>query len=284
MGVTMFIDENSKPKEKLKAWNLFTEDFTAGTSHLTNEEIGIYIRLLCWNWNKRCVGLPKNINTIKRIAVCFTDSEKLSCEKILNEFFVLVENHYQNERQLQEYLYIRKRIDASKVNGKLGGRPKKPSDNPPTLTLTSTNNKNIYNDSFNRVWDKINLKRGSKHRANEEFKKAIKLTTEDVIVKTYNALIYNTEDKKFVPHFNKWLKDKRWEEVIERKEKFHISTDPFEGRIKMFVDAIKDGKVTKFIKSFAIQNKPDIDKGIRLGYLTKEEAIKELGMENEYKR
>ena len=52
----------------------------------------------------------------------------------------------------------------------------------------------------------------------------------------------------------------------------------------MFVDAIKDGKVTKFIKSFAIQNKPDIDKGIRLGYLTKEEAIKELFMENEYKR
>ena len=38
MGETMFIDENSKPKEKLKAWYLFTEDFIAGTSHLTNEE------------------------------------------------------------------------------------------------------------------------------------------------------------------------------------------------------------------------------------------------------
>ena len=57
MGVTMFIDENSKPKEKLKAWYLFTEDFIAGTSHLSNEEIGIYMRLLCWNWNKRCIGL-----------------------------------------------------------------------------------------------------------------------------------------------------------------------------------------------------------------------------------
>ena len=37
----MFIDENSKPKEKLKAWYLFTEDFIAGTQHLTNQEIGI---------------------------------------------------------------------------------------------------------------------------------------------------------------------------------------------------------------------------------------------------
>ena len=41
----MFIEENSKPNEKLKAWYLFTEDFVAGTSHLTNEEVGIYIRI-----------------------------------------------------------------------------------------------------------------------------------------------------------------------------------------------------------------------------------------------
>ncbi len=139
MGVTMFIDENSKPKEKLKAWYLFTEDFIAGTSHLSNEERGVYITLLCWNWNKRCIGLPKDIDTVKRIAGCYTESEKISCEKILKEFFVEMDDHYQNERQLQEYLYIRKRIDASKVNGKLGGRPKKPSTNPPTTTSTPTN-------------------------------------------------------------------------------------------------------------------------------------------------
>ena len=280
----MFIEESSKPKEKLKAWYLFTEDFIAGTQHLTNEEIGIYIRLLCWNWNKKCTGIPNNKKIYYRIANCITVDEQVSCETIIKEFFNLVNDHYQNERQLEEWLYITKRIEASKINGRLGGRPKKPSENPPTLTLTPTINKNIYNDSFNRVWDKIDIKRGSKHRAYEEYKKAIKSTTEDVIIKTYNNLIYNTEDKKFVPHFNKWLKDKRWEEVIERKEKFVISKDPFESRIKMFVDAIKDGKVTRFLKRFAIQHKPDIDKGIKLGYLTKEEAIKELGMENEYKR
>ena len=49
----MIITEDSKPKEKLKAWYLFTEDFVAGTQHLNNEQIGIYIRLLCWNWNKK---------------------------------------------------------------------------------------------------------------------------------------------------------------------------------------------------------------------------------------
>ena len=84
------IDENSKPKDKLKAWYLFTEDFIAGTQHLTNEQIGIYIRLLCWNWNKRCSGILNNENTYFRIGNCITDSEKESCKQVLDQFFVLV--------------------------------------------------------------------------------------------------------------------------------------------------------------------------------------------------
>ena len=126
----MFIEENSKPNEKLKAWYLFTEDFVAGTSHLTNEEVGIYIRLLCWNWNKRCIGIPKDEMTYHRIASCITNNEKVACTKVLNEFFHLVNEVFQNERQLQEYLFITRRIEASKQNGKLGGRPKKPRVEP----------------------------------------------------------------------------------------------------------------------------------------------------------
>ena len=120
----MIIYENSKPKEKLKAWYLCTEDFVAGTQHLSNEEVGIYIRLLCFNWNKRCSGIPNDSSTQYRIANCFTDNEKKSCDNVLKEFFVLVNDKYQNERQLQEYLYISRRMEASKENGKLGGRPK----------------------------------------------------------------------------------------------------------------------------------------------------------------
>ena len=36
---TEIIDENSKPKDKLKAWYLY-RGFIAGTQHLTNEQIG----------------------------------------------------------------------------------------------------------------------------------------------------------------------------------------------------------------------------------------------------
>ena len=286
MGVTMFIDENSKPKEKLKAWYLFTEDFTAGTSHLTNEEIGIYIRLLCWNWNKRCVGLPNNIDTIKRIAVCFTDSEKLSCEKILNEFFVLVENHYQNERQLQEYLYIRKRIDASKVNGKLGGRPKKPSDNPPTPTPTSTNTStNKYSPKFNKFWDKISNK-VSKGTAEKNFNKVDKewLDKPEQLAEMYNSYYDSVKDKEFAKQPAFWLSAKKYLDVIpQKKYDFGITITKDEDRIKMFTDAIKDKKVTRFIKDYASRNKDVIDMGIKKGFLTKEQAINDLGMKNEYR-
>ena len=56
-------------------------------------------------------------NIYYRIALALTDEEKLSCVKVIKENFRPVENHWQNERQLQEYLYITKRIDASKSNG-----------------------------------------------------------------------------------------------------------------------------------------------------------------------
>jgi uncharacterized protein YdaU (DUF1376 family) len=282
----MFIDENSKPKEKLKAWYLFTEDFIAGTSHLTNEEIGIYIRLLCWNWNKRCVGLPKNINTIKRIASCFTDSEKLSCENIVKQFFVEMDDHFQNERQLQEYLYIRKRIDASKVNGKLGGRPKKPSQNPPTSTSTSTNTStNKYSPNFNKFWDKI-VNKVSKGIAEKNFNKVEKewLEKPEELADMYNSYYDSVKDKEFAKQPAFWLSAKKYLDVMPKKNyDFGIRISKDEDRIKMFTDAIKDKKVTRFIKDYAARNKDIIDMGIRKGFLTKEQAINDLGMKNEYR-
>ena len=46
--------------------------------------------------------------TYYRIANCITTDEQVSCETIIKEFFYLVNNHYQNERQLEEWLYITK--------------------------------------------------------------------------------------------------------------------------------------------------------------------------------
>ena len=280
----MFIDENSKPKEKLKAWYLFTEDFIAGTQHLTNQEIGIYIRLLCWNWNKKCPGLPKDMNTILRIANCITDSEKISCEKIVNEFFVLINDHYQNERQLQEYLYITKRIEASKENGKLGGRPKKPSTNPPTSTTTPTNKSpSKYNPLFNLFWVKI-INKVSKGTAEKNFlriEKEWQDKAED-LAKLYNSYYDSVKDKEFAKQPAFWLSAKKYLDKLPEKTYSFGVVNRDEERVKMFVDAIKDNKVTQFIKDYALKNKDVIDLGIRKGLITKDQAINDLEMRNEY--
>ena len=45
---------DGKEINKFHALQLFTDTFAAETVHLTNEAIGIYIRLLCFAWTKKC--------------------------------------------------------------------------------------------------------------------------------------------------------------------------------------------------------------------------------------
>ena len=246
----MFIDENSKPKEKLKAWYLFTEDFVAGTQHLNNEEVGVYIRLLCWNWNKRCKGIPCDSMTQYRIANCITDTEKKSCDEIIQQFFVQVNDHFQNERQLQEYLFINKRIEASKLNGKLGGRPKKPSieprQNPPTPTPTTTiKPKTKEKSNFPLFWEKVKNK-VSKGIAEKNFNNLDKEWIDKPVelANMYNKYFDNVEDKKFAKQPAFWLSARKYEdeEVKINEEKI----DDYTFYLKKFTEAIenKEKKVT----------------------------------------
>ena len=268
----MFIEKNSKPTEKLKAWYLFTEDFIAGTQHLTNEQIGIYIRLLCWNWNKRCAGLPSNNMTIYRIANCITDDEKQSCNIIIKEFFVLINDHYQNERQLQEYLYITKRIDASKINGKRGGRPKKPSNNPPTPTPTTTKTRISNTSYFNKFWDKIPNK-VSKGIAEKNFLKIEKewLEQPEKLADMYKNYYNSIEDKQFAKQPAFWLSAKKYLDEQPKKQDTSIA-DPYVMRLKMFKEAVDDKKGTSFIQGYAQRYPSDVQRAISEGQFTKEEA------------
>jgi uncharacterized protein YdaU (DUF1376 family) len=275
----MFIEENSKPKEKLKAWYLFTEDFIAGTQHLTNEQIGIYIRLLCWNWNKRCAGIPSNNMTIYRIANCINDDEKQSCNIIIKEFFVYINDHYQNERQLEEYLYISRRMEASRENGKLGGRPKKPSNNPPTPTTTPTNtskptNTRISNSSnFNRFWKNIPNK-VSKGIAEKNFLKLEPewLENPEHLADMYKNYYESIEDKQFAKQPAFWLSAKKYLDEQPIKKKDNSPADPYKNRVNMFKEAIEAKNGTAFIRSYAQRYPSDVERAIGEGQFTKEQA------------
>jgi uncharacterized protein YdaU (DUF1376 family) len=288
----MFIEENSKPKEKLKAWYLFTDDFIAGTQHLSNEQIGIYIRLLCWNWNKKCSGLPSNNMTIYRIANCITDDERQSCNVIIKEFFIYIDDHYQNERQLQEYLYITRRVEASKLNGKLGGRPAKkpsieprvepstlPSSNPPTPTPTpKPKPKNEEVSLFNMFWDKVNNK-VSKGIAEKNYLKLEEewLNKPQDLAIMYNKYCSSVEDKQFVKQPAFWLTAKKYLDEKPNTEEISNS-EPYFHRLKIFKQAVENKKGSSFAHKYAKQHPYDVQRAINEGSFTKEDAIKYLDM------
>ena len=282
----MFVSEKSKPSEKLKAWYLFTDDFVAGTQHLTPLELGCYVRLLVWNWNKRCKGIPDNAELQNRICSAHNELEQEAVGNVINEFFKLiidtdniennrwknVNNRWQNARQLQELLYINKRIENARENGKKGGRPKNRDDNleetPLPLPHTPTNNNNTILFE-NEIWDKITIKRGSKKRAFKEWDKLNNKIDNSLIVKKYNELVNNTNDTKFVPHLSSWLSAERWEEDLatEKTDNMELhKPDPFRN-----IDLWNKGIRTMHDMD------SDIQEAFKKGKIT-EEAMNKLGV------
>ena len=275
----MFVSEKSKPSEKLKAWYLFTDDFVAGTQHLTPLELGCYVRLLVWNWNKRCKGIPDNAELQNRICSAHNELEQEAVGNVINEFFKLIidtdnieNNRWQNARQLQEWLYINKRIENARENGKKGGRPKNRDDNleetPLPLPHTPTNNNNTILFE-NEIWDKITIKRGSKKRAFKEWDKLNNKIDNSLIVKKYNELVNNTNDTKFVPHLSSWLSAERWEEDLatEKTDNMELhKPDPFRN-----IDLWNKGIRTMHDMD------SDIQEAFKKGKIT-EEAMNKLGV------
>ena len=277
----MIIDENSKPREKLKAWYLFTDDFIAGTQHLTNLEVGIYIRLLCWNWNKKCVGIPSDNITYYRIASCHTHNEKEACDNVLREFFILMEtNKYQNAKQLEEYLFITRRMEASRENGRLGGRPKKPSQNPPTTTTTNTTKqtKINYSPHFLKFWEKV-VNKVSKGIAEKNYVKLDEewLVKPEELATMYNNYYNSIEDKQFAKQPAFWLSAKKYLDENPKKESTQ-KVEQFDMRLKVFKEAIQKKEGSAFVHKFAKQHSYDVERAIKEGHFTKDEAVKYLDM------
>ncbi len=284
----MIIHENSKPTQKMKAWYLFTEDFVAGTQHLSAQSLGIYIRLLCFNWNKRCSGIPKDKETQYRIASCFTNSECSSCDNVIKEFFVLVNDHYQNERQLQEYLYISRRMEASKENGKLGGRPKKPSTEPKanldktplphTPTPTAKQTKVSYAPSFLKFWEKV-ANKVSKGTAEKNYMKLEDEWIEkpEKLAEMYNKYYKSVEDKKFAKQPAYWLSAKKYEDE-KPKALSTEKVDMYPLRLKDYKKVVQEKRSRNYVSQQALKHIEEVQRAIKENEFSKDDAEKYLDL------
>jgi uncharacterized protein YdaU (DUF1376 family) len=130
-------------------------DFIKDTSFLTNEEIGIYLKLI-WIYYDTEKPLPNEINLL-----CYKTGARdsqLAVQNILKMYFQLIENEWHHTRCDKEIAEYAEFCAKQKANGLKGGRPKatqiEPNGNPmgyqakPKKTLT-TNHKPLTTNQIN---------------------------------------------------------------------------------------------------------------------------------------
>lgn len=97
-------------------------DYAKDTGHLSMLEHGAY-RILLDRYYSTEAGIPAA--QVYRLARARSEEERQAVDVVLEEFFDLVEGVWINRRAEEEIGGAQARIEASKQNGKKGGRPRK---------------------------------------------------------------------------------------------------------------------------------------------------------------
>lgn len=245
---------------KFHAMQLFTDTFIAETVHLTNNQLGIYTRLLNFHWTKN--AKPFSTEDAYTICQCKDDNCRSEVDEILKEFFIvgLDKDSWTNKRVVQEHAYLTEKYKKRSVAGKKGGLAKRgnaTSKNVAPIPIPSPiPNNNIYDPQFEKLWDSLTKKRGSKFKAHETWIKLwsqgiLKESDSPLLIDAYNNQISDINDDKFMPHFSTWLYQRRWEDdqsatkmatILQKMEKLGYITTGTESNFTFF---IKDGKKYK---------------------------------------
>ena len=250
-------------ENKFHALQLFTDTFSAETVHLTNEAVGIYIRLLCFAWTKNTK--PFTSESAYRICQCKSNECELQVFKILNEFFIEgKKDSWTHKRLVEEHQYLTDKYKKRSMAGKKGARIRHSANGKSLTPIPNPNPKpnNIYDEHFEELWKKLEIRRGSKFKAHEIWCKldnSIPLSIQEI------ATIYNKQQKgiedKFVPHFSTWLSQRRWENdesiskvatILQKMENLGYKTIGTESNFTLF---IKDGikyKIDRYDKDHII--------------------------------
>ena len=261
----------TKETNKFHALQLFTDTFTAETVHLTNEQVGIYIRLLCFAWTKNTKSFTTE--SAYRICQCKTKACEKQVYQILDEFFKLESflkniEKWTHKRLVEEHAYLVDKYQRRSEAGKKGGLAKRDnatSKNVAPIPRPSPIPKpnNIYDPQFEKIWNLLDIRRGSKYKAHEIWNKlfyAITVSDEE-LTKIFNKQINGVEDK-FVPHFSTWLSQRRWENeessidtptIIEKMIKLKFKHLGKEAHYELFQKDGKKYKIDRYDKDHLIQ-------------------------------
>lgn len=213
-------------------------DFLKDTSFLTNEEMAIYLRLM---WLYYDTEQPLK-DDLKALAIKANSRGKEKLVANLLEIFFFNENgawhHSRCDSEIEEYHnYLEKQAS----NGRLGGRPKKPTANPPlsggqpnhnptitqpkpkkSLTVNRKPQTNLsigqnLVDGFDTWWNLYDKKEDRKIA----YQLWEKLNPSDELIKTIiektRAYVVARPDRQYRLNPPKWLRGEKWEDEVSGK-------------------------------------------------------------------
>ena len=229
---------------KLPSIPLFTDTFSAETVHLSNEQVGIYIRLLCFAWTKN--AKPFKEKDAMRICQCRTKDCELRVMEVLTEFFIINKKGddfiFTHKRITKEYEYLQKYYLNKSESGKRGASKRWNGANgesmapiPSPIPIPKNNN-----NSFDIFWENLSNKRGSKKMAKVKYDKECKDQDPEQLAKIFNHYSDKIKDKTFIPHVATWINQRRFEDE-------DVKLDP---KKATFLTKLDDGREFKVIGDF----------------------------------
>ena len=236
---------------KLPKMNLFVDAFNSDTVYLTEEELGLYMRMIFYAWTHDAY-LPKD----KEIIYCLPKKPNDALvDKILKLFWTEDDKGFYQKRMLKEYQYAMevsfKASESAKKRYANAEPTQSKSINTKTMTITKTN-KDIYIDQFNEFWELVNNK-VSKGQASKNYQKLDKewALQPKELAEAYNDYYNSIAEKKYAKQPAFWLSAEKY---LDEKPKEYSKKEEDDYKLQSYVEMYRKGI------RLPIWSKQDLDK------------------------
>ena len=238
---------------KLPKMNLFVDAFNSDTVYLSEEELGLYMRMIFYAWTHDAY-LPKD----KEIIYCLPKKPNDALvDKILKLFWTEDDKGFYQKRMLKEYQYAMEVSFKASESAKKRYANAEQTHSDPSATITKTRtttitNKNIYIDQFNKFWELVNNK-VSKGQASKNYQKLDKewALQPKELAEAYNNYYNSISEKKYAKQPAFWLSAEKY---LDEKPKEYSKKEEDDYKLQSYVDMYRKGI------RLPIWSKQDLDK------------------------
>ena len=236
---------------KLPKMNLFVDAFNSDTVYLTEEELGLYMRMIFYAWTHDAY-LPKD----KEIIYCLPKKPNDALvDKILKLFWTEDDKGFYQKRMLKEYQYAMEVSNKASESAKKRYANAEPTHSEGTTTITKTitkTNKDIYIHQFNEFWELVNNK-VSKGQASKNYQKLDKewVLQPKELAEAYNDYYNSIPEKKYAKQPAFWLSAEKY---LDEKPKEYSKKEEDDYKLQSYVEMYRKGI------RLPIWSKQDLDK------------------------